>query len=42
LRSGAEAATRRHLAVLDRRQLVDLGLTRAQQRAEVEKGFWQV
>jgi uncharacterized protein YjiS (DUF1127 family) len=34
--------TRRHLAALDRRELADLGLTRAQQRAEASKWFWQV
>ena len=34
--------TRRHLALLDARELADLGLTRAQQRAEAGKWFWQV
>jgi uncharacterized protein YjiS (DUF1127 family) len=33
--------TRRHLALLDTRELADLGLTRAQQRAEAGKWFWQ-
>jgi uncharacterized protein YjiS (DUF1127 family) len=33
--------TRRHLAQLEARELLDLGLTRAQQRAEVSKWFWQ-
>lgn len=33
--------TRRHLALLDARELADLGLTRAQQRAEAGKWFWQ-
>jgi uncharacterized protein YjiS (DUF1127 family) len=34
--------TRRHLALLDTRELDDLGLTRAEQRAEAGKWFWQV
>ena len=34
--------TRQHLALLDARELADLGLTRAQQRAEAGKWFWQV
>jgi len=33
--------TRRHLALLDGCELADLGLTRAQQRAEAGKWFWQ-
>lgn len=33
--------TRRHLALLDARELADLGLTRAEQRAEAGKWFWQ-
>jgi uncharacterized protein YjiS (DUF1127 family) len=33
--------TRRHLAQLDARDLDDTGLTRAQQRAEASKWFWQ-
>ncbi|MEI7874599.1 MAG: DUF1127 domain-containing protein [Alphaproteobacteria bacterium] len=33
--------TRRHLARLDARDLDDTGLTRAQQRAEASKWFWQ-
>jgi uncharacterized protein YjiS (DUF1127 family) len=33
--------TRRHLALLEMRELADLGLTRAQQRAEAGKWFWQ-
>jgi uncharacterized protein YjiS (DUF1127 family) len=33
--------TRRHLAFLEARELDDLGLTRAQQRAEAAKWFWQ-
>ena len=33
--------TRRHLALLDARELADLGLTHAQQRAEAGKWFWQ-
>jgi len=33
--------TRRHLARLDARDLDDTGLTRAQQRAEAGKWFWQ-
>ncbi|OFX01348.1 MAG: hypothetical protein A3D94_19660 [Alphaproteobacteria bacterium RIFCSPHIGHO2_12_FULL_66_14] len=34
--------TRRRLAMLEARALADLGLTRAQQRAEAAKWFWQV
>jgi uncharacterized protein YjiS (DUF1127 family) len=34
--------TRQQLATLDGRRLADLGLTRAQQRAEAPKWFWQV
>lgn len=34
--------TRRHLALLEARELADLGLTRAQQRTEAGKWFWQV
>jgi uncharacterized protein YjiS (DUF1127 family) len=33
--------TRRHLTRLDARALADVGLTSAQQRAEVAKRFWQ-
>jgi uncharacterized protein YjiS (DUF1127 family) len=33
--------TRRQLASLEARVLADLGLTRAQQRAEAGKWFWQ-
>ena len=33
--------TRQHLARLDARDLDDTGLTRAQQRAEAGKWFWQ-
>lgn len=33
--------TRRHLALLDARELADLGLTRTEQRAEAGKWFWQ-
>ncbi|MDP1750790.1 MAG: DUF1127 domain-containing protein [Reyranella sp.] len=34
--------TRRHLALLDARELADTGLSRAQQHAEAGKWFWQV
>ncbi len=34
--------TRRHLSTLDDRELADVGLTRAQQRAECAKPFWQL
>jgi uncharacterized protein YjiS (DUF1127 family) len=33
--------TRRQLAMLDARELADLGLGRAQQQAEAGKWFWQ-
>ena len=33
--------TRRHLDDLDDRALADVGLTRAQQRSECAKSFWQ-
>ena len=33
--------TRRQLAMLEARELADLGLGRAQQRAEAAKWFWQ-
>lgn len=33
--------TRRHLALLETRELADLGLTRVQQRAEAGKWFWR-
>lgn len=33
--------TRHHLVQLDARELADVGLTRAQQRAEAGKWFWQ-
>jgi uncharacterized protein YjiS (DUF1127 family) len=34
--------TRRHFATLDDRALADVGLTRAQQRSEYAKSFWQL
>ena len=34
--------TRRHFATLDDRALADVGLTRAQQRSECAKSFWQL
>jgi uncharacterized protein YjiS (DUF1127 family) len=34
--------TRQHLATLDDRALADVGLTRAQQRGECAKPFWQL
>ena len=34
--------TRRHLSTLDDRELSDVGLTRAQQRGECAKSFWQI
>jgi uncharacterized protein YjiS (DUF1127 family) len=34
--------TRRHLSILDDRALADVGLTRAQQRGECAKPFWQL
>jgi uncharacterized protein YjiS (DUF1127 family) len=34
--------TRRHLSTLDDRALADVGLTRAQQRSECTKSFWQL
>ena len=34
--------TRRHLSTLDDRALSDVGLTRAQQRGECAKSFWQI
>lgn len=33
--------TRRHLGILDDRDLADVGLSRTQQRAECAKPFWQ-
>ncbi len=33
--------SRRHLAALDERELDDIGLSRAQCRAECRKRFWQ-
>lgn len=33
--------TRQHLSHLDDRALADVGLTRAQQRGESAKSFWQ-
>ena len=33
--------TRQHLSHLDDRALADVGLTRAQQRCECAKSFWQ-
>jgi uncharacterized protein YjiS (DUF1127 family) len=33
--------TRQHLGQLDDRALADVGLTRAQQRGESAKSFWQ-
>jgi uncharacterized protein YjiS (DUF1127 family) len=33
--------SRRQLALLDARELRDIGLSRADQRAECEKPFWQ-
>jgi uncharacterized protein YjiS (DUF1127 family) len=34
--------SRQHLATLDDRALADVGLTRAQQRSESAKSFWQL
>jgi len=34
--------TRQHLSTLDDRALADVGLTRAQQRSECAKSFWQL
>jgi uncharacterized protein YjiS (DUF1127 family) len=34
--------TRQHLATLDDRALADVGLSRAQQRGECAKPFWQL
>jgi uncharacterized protein YjiS (DUF1127 family) len=34
--------TRKHLSHLDDRALADVGLTRAQQRSECAKSFWQL
>ena len=34
--------TRQHLSILDDRALADVGLTRAQQRSECAKPFWQL
>jgi uncharacterized protein YjiS (DUF1127 family) len=34
--------TRQHLSHLDDRALADTGLTRAQQRSECAKSFWQL
>lgn len=34
--------TRQHLAILDDRALADVGLTRAEQRSECAKPFWQL
>jgi uncharacterized protein YjiS (DUF1127 family) len=34
--------TRQHLSHLDDRALADVGLTRAQQRGEYAKSFWQL
>jgi uncharacterized protein YjiS (DUF1127 family) len=34
--------TRQHLSTLDDRALADVGLTRAQQRSECAKPFWQL
>jgi uncharacterized protein YjiS (DUF1127 family) len=34
--------TRQHLSHLDDRALADVGLTRAQQRSECAKSFWQL
>ncbi|HTB39850.1 MAG TPA: DUF1127 domain-containing protein [Reyranella sp.] len=34
--------TRQHLDRLDDRALADVGLTRAQQRSECAKSFWQL
>jgi uncharacterized protein YjiS (DUF1127 family) len=35
------ARSRRHLAALDDRELADIGLSRADRRAECDKRFWQ-
>ena len=37
----ARRRTRQHLSHLDGRALADVGLTRAQQRDESAKSFWQ-
>jgi uncharacterized protein YjiS (DUF1127 family) len=36
------AHTRQHFSRLDDRALADVGLTRAQQRSESAKSFWQL
>jgi uncharacterized protein YjiS (DUF1127 family) len=33
--------SRRHLAVLDDRELEDIGLSRARRRTECQKSFWR-
>jgi len=35
------ARSRRHLAALDGRELADIGVSRAERRAECDKRFWQ-
>ena len=37
-----DAATRRHLAVLDDRALSDIGISRAQAQFVAERPFWDV
>ena len=39
---GERSRSRRQLASLDHRMLMDLGLTRADALAEAEKPFWKV
>jgi uncharacterized protein YjiS (DUF1127 family) len=33
--------SRRHLAMLDDRELADIGLTRSERRVECDRRFWQ-